>query len=241
MNDFWPISDLSVVGFVGRFSSEDWPVRLLPVYRSRTQPFGLFPPFEQSEENLRGVKVSALELEESIEEGDVTALLSSEQAQPNHSLWLDAQGVRYMPRVEAERALDTIGLEAVAKALGAGLSNRAARVQLFRALRARSTAVASALLSVHFQLAKDLSQVRPIRQDLAMMKGTVASDVETDMVRAIVANKPSLEVLTAIVAELRRAGREPFAQELLQGMRAVEEWAAQPTSPMTWALRFNPA
>jgi hypothetical protein len=240
MNDLGPISDLSVVGFVGRFSSEDWPVRLLPVYRSRTEPFGLFPPFEQSEGNLCGVKVSVLELDERIEEGDVTALPSSEQVQSDHLLWLDARGFRYMPRVEAERALDTIGLEAVAKALGAGLSKRAARVQLFRSLRARSTAVASALLSVHFQLEKDFSQVRPIRQDLALMNGTTASDVEGDMVRAIVANKPSSDVLTAIVAELRRAGREPFAQELLQGMRAVDDWAAQPTLPLTWALRFNP-
>ncbi len=241
MNDFVPISDLSVVGFVGRFSPEDWPVRLLPVYRNRTEPFGLFPPFEQSEGNLRGVKVSALELEERIEEGDVTALLSFEQAQRDHVLWLDAPRVRYMPRVEAERALDTIGLEAVAKALGAGLSKREARVQLFRSLRARSTTVASALLSVHFQLEKDFSQVKPIRQDLALMKGTAASDIEADMVRAIVANKPSTAVLTAIVTELRRAGREAFAQELLQGMRPVDDWAAQPAPPMTWALRFNPA
>jgi hypothetical protein len=234
MNDMVPISELEVIGFLGRFSVSDWPLRLLPVYRSRSEPFGFVPPFEQQAGSLRGVRVSVAELEEMIDEGEITPLKATRQAQDEYALWMGEDGPRYEPRVEAERALDAISLDAVGRAAALGLSKGAARVQLFRALRARSTAVATALLSVHFQLNDDFSQVKPIREDLVQFGSAEPASVETGMVDAVLAKDPPRKVLSAIASELRSAGRDALAQVLLRDGNASDHWAARPAPPMRW-------
>jgi len=235
MSDCVPISDLLVVGYLGRFSAEDWPVRLLPVYKSRDKGFGVLPPFQHEETGIRGVKISPIELEEMIEEGEVTEKKPYLDAQPDHTLWLGPSGLQYAPCGEANRAFDQLSLEAIKKALDVGLLKGAARALLFRSLRARPTSVANALLSVHFQLTNEISLVKPIRVDLEKMKGIAPSTLEEEMIQAILEKKPRRDALNAIASELRRAERESFAQALLEGTPAVHDWAARPTPPLTWA------
>lgn len=139
-----------------------------------------------------------------------------------------------MPCAEAEQALGAIAREAVEQALGAGLAKRASGPRLFRSLRAHPTAVANALLSVHFQLNQDLSQVKPIREDLARLSQTESTNLEFEMLQAVVSSKPPRDVRTATVVELRRAGREALAQILLQGVTPTDKWAAQPAPLLRW-------
>ncbi|XXT17568.1 hypothetical protein WME94_45800 [Sorangium sp. So ce429] len=229
------ISELDVIGFIGRFSPEDWPVRLLPVYRSRTQQLALLPPFREHAGQVQGVEIAALDLEERIDEGEITVFDSYWAAKDDHLLWLSQSGPRYMPRSETEQVLDTLCLDTVQSALRAELSKRRARVHLFRSLRARPTGVANALLSVHFQLSNELSLVKPIREDLTQLSNVRPLQLEADMIQLVAASNPSRQVITAVAAELRRAGRQELAKTLLQGATEQDERAAWPTPPMRWA------
>jgi hypothetical protein len=236
MTNALPLSDLDVVGFLGRFPSQDWPVRLLPVYRSRTSATALLPPLEERDEYVRGVPVQALEFDEMLEEGEVTQLGSAWPARSDHVLWLDRDGPRYAPRHEAEQALEAIAREAVQRSLEGDLIKRSARIQLFRSLRARPTAVANALLSVHFQLIEDFSQVKPIREDSAKMAGSEPTKLEEEMIHAFVSSKPSIEVRSAVAAELSRAGRDALKDIVLRSVSASEKWASRPALSLRWDL-----
>jgi len=235
MNSLLPLSELDVVGYVGRFPAQDWPVRLLPVYRSRTQSVALLPPFKEHAGRVQGIQISVSDLEERIDEGEITAIDPYLSAKDEHLLWLDENGPRYMSCSDAEQALDTLCRNAVQQALKGKLSERSTRIHLFRSLRARPTSVANALLSVHFQLNNEFSLVKPIREDLSRQSESKPIDSEVEMVRLIASSKPSRKVLSAIAEELRRAGREGLAQTLLQGAPAQDDRAAWPSPPMRWA------
>jgi hypothetical protein len=230
-----PLFDLDVVGHVGRVSRQDWPVRLLPVYRSRTQPVALLPPFTERAGYVQGIQTSAAALDERIDEGEITAIETSFSAKGDHSLWLDESGLKYMPHADAEQALNTLCRNAVKQALEGELSERSTRVRLFRSLRARPTSVANALLSVHFQLNSELSLVKPIREDLSRLSKIDPVEAETEMVQLIALSNPTRQVLSAIAEELRRAGRKELAQTLMQGSPAEVDRAAWPALPMRWA------
>jgi len=237
-----PISELELVGYIGQFQARDWPLRLLPVYRSPSRQVCLLPPVEESGDALQGSQVSVARLEELEDEGELTRLAGPMAARSNHLLWMDEAGPRYMPRGDAEKVLDERCVQAVTRALEAGLRKGVARGHLFRSLRARPTALAYALLSLHFQLQGDFEQTKPLREDLARMAGAPPTELEPRLVQLLTSTGQGLsrEDVTAVAAELRRARREALAQSLLDAaqVRGPSRWAAQPAPEMSWsALR----
>lgn len=235
-----PISELDVIGFVGQFPPEDWPVRLMPIYRARGQALGLWPPFQEQGERLEGEPLTAEELEDMLAEGELTPLPEPLAAREDHLLWLAETGPRYAPRVEAERELVDLCRKSVVRAMELGLKTSGARELLFRALRAHPTTVANALLAVHFQLVGDYAQARPLREDLTALAHTPPSSLEQDLVRAIAPDKLGRELATAIAMELGRARRDELVSALLDAARVSEpiRQAARPAPPLRWeALR----
>lgn len=237
MNRSLPFSELDVIGFVGCLPPEDWPARPLPVYRSRVQLLGLWPPFQEQGELLQGEPLGAMQLEDMLAEGEFTPLPTPQQARPGHLLWLSASGPRYEPRSEAERALEDICRQATRRALQLGLQRGSAREQLFRALRARPTTVANALLAVHFQLANDFAQVYPLREDLAALGRTPASELERELVQTVTADRLAPEVVSAVATELRRAQRHELASILEEKAHLPESarHAARPAPLIGWS------
>ncbi|AKJ07241.1 hypothetical protein ATI61_111199 [Archangium gephyra] len=234
----FPLSQLELVGYIGRFQPKDWPVRLLPVYRSQSQSTYLLPPMEEEVGALRGRLVSKERLADLEEEGELTLLSEPKAAQGNHLLWMDETGPRYMPREEAESALDERCAQTVIRAMEMGLHKRAAREYLFRSLRARPTAVVNALLSLHFQLLDDIDQVKPLREDLARMARSRVPELEQRLMTLVTSSGKgfSREEATAVASELRRAQRESLAKSLLDTsqIRDPSRWAAEPAVELRW-------
>jgi hypothetical protein len=231
-------SELELVGYIGRYQPKDWPLRLLPVYRSQSRQIGLLPPLEESGEAFQGRQVPAGRLEELEEEGELTLLPEPRAAHSSHLLWMDEAGPRYMPREEAEKALDERCYQTVMHAIEAGLHKRMSRENLFRSLRARPTAVALALLSLHFQRQDDLEQVRPLREDLARMARSEPTELEQRLVKLLTSPDKVLsrDEATAVAVELRRARREALARSLLDAAQVRDpfRWAAQPALELGW-------
>ncbi|HYO64936.1 MAG TPA: hypothetical protein VEU33_02535 [Archangium sp.] len=233
-----PLSQLELAGYIGRFQPKDWPVRLLPIYRSQSQSTYLLPPLKEEAGALRGSMVSKERLDELEEEGELTLLSEPMAAQENHLLWMDETRPRYMPHEEAESTLDERCAQTVIRAMEVGLHKRAAREHLFRSLRARPTAVVDALLSLHFQLLGDFEQVRPLREDLARMARSPVTELEQRLMTLVTSSGKGLsqKEVTAVASELRRAQRESLAKSLLDTsqIRSSSRWAAGPAVDLSW-------
>lgn len=234
-----PFSELKLVGYIGRYQPKDWPLRLLPVYSSPARQVGLLPPVEENGETLQGKQVPSERLEELEEEGELTRLPEPMAARSNYLLWMDEAGPRYMPREEAEKALDERCHQTITRAMDAGLHKRVARENLFRSLRARPTALAFALLSLHFQQQNDLDQVKPLREDLAKMARSEPTEVEQRLAGQLprIVKGLSRDEVTAVAVELRRARRETLARGLLDAAQIQDPYrrAAQPAPELGWA------
>jgi len=233
-----PLSELELVGYIGRFQSKDWPLRLLPVYCSQSRQVCLLPPIEEREGALQGRQAPAGRLEELEEEGELTRLVEPRAACNKHLLWMDEAGPRYMPHEEAEKTMDERCSQTITRALEAGLQKRVARENLFRSLRARPTAVALALLSLHFQRQNDFDQVKPLREDLARMARSAPTELEQQLVTLLssIGKGLSRDEATAVAVELRRAQRETLAQSLLDAsqIRDPFRWAARSALELGW-------
>lgn len=231
--------DLEVVGFVGQLTQADAPVRLLPVFRSRSTGGFLLPPVTEGSDYLEGEEVSPESFQDLLDEGELTALDDVQPAQPGYLLWMDQTGVSYLPQEEAERALEKLCRRAVSEAVRSGLRLARAREQLFCALRAcPNNAVVNALLSVHYQLNDERGPLRPLRQDLASQRGVAPSSLEEHLLEGVEHGAISPEVATALAVELRRAGRDLLADKLIQSanLSAPARRAARPSPALGWGL-----
>ncbi|WP_309894264.1 hypothetical protein [Archangium sp.] len=234
-----PLSEFQLVGYIGRYQPKDWPLRLLPVYSSPSRQVGLLPPVEENGETFQGKQVPLERLEDLEEEGELTRLPEPKAARSNYLLWMDEAGPLYMPREEVEKALDERCLQTITRAMEAGLNRRVARENLFRSLRARPTALAFALLSLHFQKQDDFDQVKPLREDLASMARSEPTELEQRLAWQLprIVKGLSRNEVTAVAMELHRARRETLARGLLDAAQIKDPYrrAAQPAPELGWA------
>lgn len=214
MSDLFSFKNLDVIGYVGHFAPERWPVRLLPVYRERTQGLGILPPIEEHASSLQGVLASPARLEEMIEEGEVTLLPEKQPAQRSYLLWMAADGIHYLPNKQAEQELTCICISSIRIALATGLSSRDACTHLYRSLRAKETAVAHALLLLHFQLLGAIDSAEVEREDIRRFLNIPSIPIENELAQIIRAANLPQDALRAIATELKQAGRVILARIL---------------------------
>jgi hypothetical protein len=58
MSELIYLANLEVIGYMGQVESEQWPTRLLPVFRDRTSTEVLAPPFEERDDSVCGVRLT---------------------------------------------------------------------------------------------------------------------------------------------------------------------------------------
>lgn len=215
MSDSVACDKLEVIGFLGAFSLRDWPLRLLPIYRDRERQFGLVPPFEIKEDaSICGVKVSVDELDYMHGEGEFTLLDEPRPALSDHTLWLNDESVRYEPRLRAEQGLDAICLSATQRAQDSGLAQDVACDELFRAIRARPTAIVYALLAAHFELRDDTAQMKSTRKELTTFRETNPDTIENEIIHGTLTRLP-LSLRKKVAHALELAGRTTQASQLI--------------------------